>query len=196
MNNQAPRLSPLFRSDTQAGILARVLFNPDRSYTTADLSRAVGSSYATTHREVQRLVSLGLFRQEAVGRAIRVSADTSDPAFEHVLGLLRLSYGPTAVLPRVLGGVTGIIEAHIYGSWAARRLGEPGSPPRDIDVLVIGDPPRSAIHDAADAAESALGREVNIRIVSPEEWEAGEDLFIQTVRERPMQRLTLQAESE
>ncbi len=192
MNTSAPRLSPLFRSDTQADILARVLLNPDRSYTTAELARLTDTAYATTHREVQRLVKLGLFQPEQVGRATRVSANEHDPAYAHVVGLLRLSYGPAAVLPRVLAGIPGIHEAHIYGSWAARRNGEPGTPPGDIDVLVIGNPPRAAVNDAAAHAEHELGREVNVRTISSETWANGDDAFLRTIRARPLYRLDLE----
>lgn len=191
MNTTAPALSPLFRSDTQADILARVLLNPDRSFTAAELSRLTGTSYATVHREVQRLVELGLFGQETVGRAVRVSANTEDRSYEPVVALLRLSYGPTAILPRLLAGVPGIQEAYIYGSWAARRQGEPGTAPGDIDVLVVGDPPRVSLHAAATQAERELGRDVNIRTVSPKTWEQGDDLFVRTLRERPLVQLSL-----
>lgn len=192
MNTPAPRLSPLFRSDTQAEILARLILNSDRSYTTAELARIAGAPYATAHREVQRLVDAGLLTQEKVGRAIRLSANQSDPAFAPVGELLRLSYGPAVVVPQVLAGLAGIEEAYLYGSWAARRAGEKGSPPGDIDVLVVGNPDRGKVHDASAQAERVLGREVNIRLVSPKAWHEGVDLFVKTVRERPRIRLELQ----
>lgn len=191
MNVPAPRLSPLFRSDTQAEILARLLLNPDRRFTTADLARATGASYASAHREVQRLVGLGLLRQERVGQAVRLSANQADPAYGPLTELLRMSYGPSVVLPSVLAGIPGVEEAHIYGSWAARREGEPGSPPGDIDVLLVGDPPRSSVQDAAREAERRLGREVNVRVIAPSAWKAGDDLFLRTVRERPRIQLDL-----
>ncbi|MDR1264481.1 MAG: ArsR family transcriptional regulator [Propionibacteriaceae bacterium] len=192
MNTSAPRLAPLFRSDAQAEILARLLLNPDRGHTIAELARLVGASYASVHREVQRLLIIGLLAQERVGQAVRLSANQKDPAYGPLVELLRLSYGPTAVLPGLLAGVPGVEEAYIYGSWAARRAGEPGGPPGDIDVLVVGRPSRAAIHEAAQQAERVLGREVNLRLVTPEAWRAGEDLFLRTVRERPRVRLVLE----
>jgi predicted nucleotidyltransferase len=192
MNTTVAALSPLFRSDAQAEILARVLLNPDRGYTTAELSRLTGTAYATAHREVRRLVEFGLFRAEQVGRAVRVAANPDNRAYEPAVALLRPSYGPAAVLPRFLAGIAGVEEAYVYGSWAARRTGEPGTGPGDIDVLVIGDPPRAAIHEAAAAAERELGREVNVRVISRCAWDDGDDLFVRTVRERPLVRLDLE----
>lgn len=190
MNTAAPALAPLFRSDAQGEILARLLLNPDRAYSIAELGRITGTSYASTHREVQRLIRAGLLEEHRVGRHHQLRADTTSPAYRPLTELLLLTYGPATVIPRVLVGVPGINEVYIYGSWAARRTGEPGSPPGDVDVLVVGDPPRSAIYEAADEAEAALGREVSIRVVSAGTWAAATDPFIKTVRGRPLVALT------
>lgn len=194
MNTRAPELAPLFRSDSQGEILGRLLLNPDRAFTIAELSRVTGTSYASTHREVQRLIRAGLLNEKRVGRASQVTADTRSTAFAPLAELLRLTYGPATVIPQVLAGVSGIETAYIYGSWAARRSGEPGSPPGDVDVLVVGNPPRSAVHEAAEKAERALGREVNIRVVSTSAWTAAADPFIRTVKGRPLVALSLEGD--
>jgi predicted nucleotidyltransferase len=195
VNVAAPALSPFFRSGLQAELLARLLLNPDRAYTAAELARVVGGAYATVHREVGRLAAAGLVRQEQVGRAIRLRANTTDPAYGPASQLLRLSYGPGVVVPRELAGLDGIDEAYIYGSWAARRAGEAGDSPGDVDVLVVGDPDRVALDEAAERAEAALGREVNVRLVSPQAWREADSLFIRTVRDRPLVQLDLVAEA-
>lgn len=191
MNTSAPTLSPLFRSETQAEILAELLLNPDRGYTTAELARIVGAPYATVHREVARLVASGLLAERKVGRSIELTVDTKNQVYAPLAELLRLSYGPAVIISRVLQGVEGIEEAYIYGSWAARRAGEPGGAPRDIDVLVVGKPSRSQIADAAADAERELRREVNIRAISRDTWSNGTDLFVRTLQERPLTRLEL-----
>lgn len=98
-----------------------------------------------------------------------------------------LTYGPAAVLGDVLAGVRGVDEAYVYGSWAARYAGEPGPPPRDVDVLVVGDADEDDAFDAARAAEQRLGREVNIHRVPAKSWRApGRDPFLASVRSRPL----------
>jgi len=189
MNNSAPELSALFRSDSQGEILACVLLNPDQAFTIADLARMTGTSYASAHREAQRLVRVGVVTERRVGRHHQLSADSASPAYESLRQLLLLSYGPMTVIPRVLGTIEGIDDVYIYGSWAARRMGEPGSPPQDIDVLVVGDPPRRALHEAAEEAGRALGREVNIRAVSAASWASATDSFLRTLHTRPLVRL-------
>jgi predicted nucleotidyltransferase len=97
------------------------------------------------------------------------------------------------VLTDLLSGVAGVEQAYIYGSWAARYLGEPGQVPRDVDVLVVGAVDEDKLYDVAREAESRLGREVNIGAMSPQYWEAPDpaDSFMRHVRERPLVRLEL-----
>ena len=191
MNTRAPALSPLFRSDVQAHILARIFLNPDRGYTTAELARESQAPYATAHREVVRLIEAGLVSEDRVGQAKIVRANTANPITPPLSELLRLSYGPTVVVPRFLDGIAGIEEAYIYGSWAARLEGESGDAPGDVDVVVIGNPRRQAIEVAATSAEHELGREVNIRAVSRAMWASDTDLFVKTIKTRPLIRVHL-----
>ncbi len=94
---------------------------------------------------------------------------------------------PVPVLREVLSGIEGVDEAFIYGSWAARRAGESGEFPRDIDALVVGGAARRALADAAREASSRLGVEVNFARVPREEWEAAAPTpFLATVKARPM----------
>jgi predicted nucleotidyltransferase len=57
----------------------------------------------------------------------------------------------------MLATIDGVAEAYIYGSWAARYHGEPGSIPADVDVLVVG---TAALDDPDDVADQAQCRNV------------------------------------
>lgn len=190
VNASAPTLGPLFRSDAQGEILARLFLNPERSFTIAELARAAHTPYASAHREVTRIAQMGLATTEKRGQAVEVQARRDTPAFRPLAELLGLTYGPAVVIPNQLAGIVGIDEVYIYGSWAARREGEPGDTPGDIDVLIVGNPPRSAVYEAARTAGIALAREVNLRIVSATAWKAAdEDAFLRTLTSRPLVRL-------
>lgn len=191
MNTAAATLLPIFRSNLQADILAKALLNPDRSFTTADLARQAGADYATTHREVHRLLKAHILTSERLGQANLVRANTRLATYPPLADLLRVTYGPTAVLPAILAGIPDVDAAYIYGSWAARRSGEPGDEPADIDVLVIGDPQRNALYDASEAAEKVLNREVNIRAVTAESWNDAEEPLLRTIKSRPFIELDL-----
>ncbi len=78
----------------------------------------------------------------------------------------------------------------IYGSWAARYNGGPGPAPADVDVLVIGEPSRPDIYDAADRAEQRVGFPVNVTVSSPVRWAAASDALIQQIQSAPLVWIT------
>lgn len=193
MNIKAPTLAPLFRSDAQGEILAQLFLNSDREFTISELARIANTPYASAHREVARIIGMGLATSKKRGQAVDVQVRRDTPFFGPLVELLSLTYGPAVVIPREFQTIAGIDHAYIYGSWAARREGEVGDPPGDVDVLIVGNPARAQIHEAASKAGAALSREVNTRIVSSAAWEASDtDPFLRTLRERPLVSLDLQ----
>jgi len=74
----------------------------------------------------------------------------------------------------------------LFGSWAARYLGQPGRAPNDIDVLVIGSPDRDAVDDAAERVERAIGMPVQATVRSRSQWTAEHDSFVREVKSRPL----------
>ena len=76
--------------------------------------------------------------------------------------MIRAMSGPVPALTNLLRSQRGVREAYIFGSWAARRAGMSGPPPRDIDVLVVGDTPQRDLHTLGRLAGKELGQEVNI----------------------------------
>lgn len=141
---------------------------------------------------ISGLSRIPLASTEKRGQAVEVQVRRDTPAFRPLAELLTLSYGPAVVIPRHLAGIIGIDKAYIYGSWAARREGEPGDAPGDIDVLIVGNPSGSDVHEAARIAGTVLGREVNPRIVSLDSWESADvDPYLRTLRERPLVALEL-----
>ena len=187
VNTQASTLAPLFRSDAQGEILAQLFLNPDKAFTISDLARLASTPYASAHREVSRITKMGIVTARKRGQAVEVQVRRDTPFFEPLLALLKLTYGPAVIVPRYLEGIGGIDQAFIYGSWAARRQGETGDAPGDIDVLIVGNPPRAEVHEAATNAAAALSREVNTRIVSSSAWaDADVDPFLRTLHERPL----------
>lgn len=184
-----PVLTPLLRSDAQGELLALLFLHPDREYSLSDVARRVGLSVPAVHAEVGRLTASALLSERRLGQARLVRANPDNVLVRPLTELLELTYGPTVVLPEVLAGLGGVRDAFVYGSWAARRLGEPGPAPRDIDVVVVGSPSRAELAEAADAAGRRLHREVNITRISPVVWDAGDDPFVKTLAARPLVRL-------
>lgn len=161
------QLLPLLRSPLLGELLAWMYLHPDRTYSITDLARRFGASQSTISREADRLVATGLILEERRGNLRLLQASLDGPLARPLTELLTLTYGPASVLGELLATVDGVDEAYIYGSWAARHAGEPGPPPRDVDVLIVGDADDDDLFDAARTAERRLGREVNVHRVTP-----------------------------
>lgn len=195
MKAASPALLPLLRSQTQGDLLALLYLDPEHEYTISEAARRVGASFQTVHHEVGRLVQAGLLKDRRHGNNRLVRAVVDSPLSRPLTDLLAATYGPLPVLTAGLAAVPGVQRAFIYGSWAARHSGEPGPPPHDVDVLVVGNADVDDVDDVARAAEQRLGREVNIRRIRPEAWEqpATTDAFLTSVRTRPLVELDLDA---
>jgi hypothetical protein len=116
---------------------------------------------------------------------------TDSPVSRPLTDLLAVTYGPLPVLNDLLADVEGITHAFIYGSWAARYLGEAGPVPGDVDVLAVGTADPDDLDEIAQAAQGRLGRPVEIRRISSAAWAAPDpaDPFLASVRERPLVQL-------
>ncbi|HEV8565301.1 MAG TPA: ArsR family transcriptional regulator [Actinomycetota bacterium] len=178
---------PILRSRTQAALLTVLFMDPDREFAVSELAARVGTSLPTAAREVTRAERAGVLVAQRVGRSKLVKADTESYVFEPLRDLLLRSFGPVAVIAEEFSGIKGLDRIFIFGSWAARYLGQQGDPPRDIDVLAIGGPDRDDVNDAADRAERRLQRPVQVTLRSNERWnEPNTDEFLRQVRNRPL----------
>ncbi|GAB3871540.1 ArsR family transcriptional regulator [Kibdelosporangium lantanae] len=192
----SPSLLPLLRSRLQGELLALVLLHPDREYGLTELAQEFGVSVTTVLREVVRLTEAGIVEDRRFGRNRLVKARTDTPLYRPLTELIAVTFGPVPLLTEALSQLPGVDEAYIYGSWAARYNGEPGPPPGDVDVLVVGSPDADALFDLAERVSRQLGREVNVHRIAPESWAASTtDPFITSVRERPLTQLNLDQEA-
>jgi predicted nucleotidyltransferase len=176
---------PIFRSAAQGRILAWLLLSPDREQPIATLVPVAGVAQPNVLREVNRLVEAGLLRERRAGNTRLVAANTSSPYYQPLVQILGRAYGPASVVPDELAEVAGIERAVIVGSWAQRFQGEPGPPPNDVDVVVVGRPNGRALRRANARLEERLGVPVQITVVTPEEWDERRSGFLQEVQDRP-----------
>lgn len=186
MKNLPPQLTPFVRSDAVGAILAETLGHPGDEVSLAQLGRRTGVSGPVVHREVGRLVDGDVLRDRPEGRNRMVRANTEHPLFSLMRDLIAATYGPVPVLRELFKDVRDVEQLLIYGSWAARRAGESGAFPNDIDVLVVGDVPRRMLSRIASEASDQLDVPVNVTRISGDDWVAeGAVPFVTTVRSRP-----------
>lgn len=186
MKVPVPSLAPILRSDTQGRILARLFADPAKSYNLTELVEWAGSSMPTVQREVGRAERAGIVTSQKIGPTRLVRANPNHPLFAPLNQIVAATYGPPTAIAREFAGIDGTEAVAVFGSWAARYLGQPGRAPNDIDVLVIGSPNRDEVDDAAERAERAIGLPVQVTIRSRAQWTSARDTFIQEVKNRPL----------
>ena len=183
MRTEAPLLAPIFRSDGQARLLSTLLLTGDELSIT-DLAKRAGLAYPTAHREVARLVDAGILSERQVGRTRLIRANGESPLVDPLREILTVATGPVVMLAEELARIDGIESAFLYGSFAARMLGDAGPAPHDIDVMVLGQPDVDAVYEACARIEAAVHRPVNPTILTPEEF-AAPSAFLDNVRSGP-----------
>lgn len=158
-----------------------LLLHPDQEYGVSDLAARLGVPLSTLHREVVRLDQAGLITSRTLGRTRLVRANTSHPATSALTRLLEVTFGPREIIAQEFA-IPGAEQVVIFGSWAARYAGEPGPPPHDIDVLVVGKVDRADLYEAADRGQARLGIEVNPVVRSTKQWDDPSDALVAQIR--------------
>jgi DNA-binding transcriptional ArsR family regulator len=146
-----------------------------------DVAKRAGLAYPTAHREVSRLLDSGILSERQMGRARLIRANAESPLVGPLREILTVVTGPVVMLAEELARIDGIEAAFLYGSFAARLLGEAGPAPHDIDLMVVGAPDVDAVYEACTRVESAVHRPVNPTILSLKEFAASSG-FLDTVR--------------
>jgi DNA-binding transcriptional ArsR family regulator len=185
MRSAAPPLLPIFRSRLQADILAALLLDTEAELSMTDLAERFDAPLSTVHGEVSRLTEAGLLQRRNVGRSALVRADTRNRLVEPLTELLLLSWGPMQVVAAEFAPLPDTERVLIFGSWAARYAGESGPAPHDLDVLVVGEPTRESVYDAADRAQQRVGMPVNPVIRTAGAWHAAEDPLVKQIKASP-----------
>jgi predicted nucleotidyltransferase len=173
-------------------VLAAAYLSPGREYSVTELARLASASLKATAQEVDRLVTAGLLDDRRSGNQRLVRRAAPSRIVTPLTDLLAATYGPLPVLTEELAGLSGVEQAYIYGSWASRHAGEPGPPPDDVDLLVIGDPSLDDLDAVAERASARLHRAVNIRRLQLDYWMSPPptDTFVAALKARPLVAIT------
>lgn len=183
----APSLLPILRSQQQAKLLALILGDAKHEASLTDLAARLSMPVSSVHREIERAEATGLVESRKIGNTRLVRANTNSPYYTGLADVLVKAFGPPLVLGDTLSPIVGITAAYIYGSWAARLVGEEGERPvGDIDLLVLGSPDRDALYAALSTAEQQLGRPVQVTIRPPDWLANGTGNFHATVTQHPL----------
>ncbi len=193
MSRSAPALAPLFRSDQQLRILSVLFAQSADEVSIGELADRAKVAQATASREVARLADHGLVITRSLGRNTLVSANWHLPWATDLRSILVQTVGVLGRLADALGEIHGTEEAFVFGSWAERYTGEPGPPPRDVDVIVIGSAALRTVRRACRTVEEELRIDVNPVVVDRSRWDAEQpEPFIAQLKNRPLVPIPLE----
>lgn len=181
----ASSLADLLFKDYRRKVLGLLLLRPDQSYHVREIARLTNTVPGTLHRELSQLAEAGILTKQVTGNQVSYQANRQCVIFDELAAILRKTTGIAEVLAQHLAPLATSIEvALVYGSIASGKATS-GS---DIDLLIIGNIGFSEAVNVLHAAEGELGREINPKIFTRDEWENArnqEVVFVREVMERP-----------
>jgi predicted nucleotidyltransferase len=132
-----------------------------------EIARITGKPANTVYRELATLAKSGLLIRRAQGNQVHYEANTQNPIYEELRGILKKTTGVVDVLRFALEPVAKRIKlAFIYGSVASGKE----SARSDIDLLLVGDIKFAELVNILGPAEEALRREVSPHVYGEREF--------------------------
>ena len=197
VSRSAPALVPLFRSDQQLRILGVLFTAAGDEFTIGELAERAEVAQATVSREIARLEEHGLVVTRAMGRNKLARPNWDLPWARELQSILVQTVGVLGRLGEALSGLQGVDEAFVFGSWAARYQGEPGPPPHDVDVVIVGDAALRTVRRAVRDVEQDLRIEINPTVTNRDRWDAEDrDPFTSQIRDQPLVPIRLEDSSD
>lgn len=194
MRTAAPPLAGVFRGDMQFALLGELAADAGDGLSITDLADRTGAHYSSVHREVERLLELGVVTERRVGRSRLVRLADDAPWLRPLRQLLMMTYGPLPILRDALAGHPYVVHAEVFGSWARRFAGEPGPAPRDVDLLVVFDPEHEAfpeedtleLFQVIGEANGQVGAaNVQATVIPVDEWFEHESALLARIADEP-----------
>lgn len=151
-------------------VLGTTLLQPERSFTLRELLRLADSGRGSAQKQVDRLVEVGVLREEPRrGRQRSIRANPEFVLYPELLSIARKSFAVVEPLKEALAPFAeNIASAFVFGSVA--KDSDTGR--SDIDLMVIGRVSLLELSKALQATEQSLLRPVNFSLYDPEEWAA------------------------
>ena len=175
----------LFPASYRRRVLCLLLLHPERALHVREIARLTGTAPGTLNKELNKLYGAGLLVQERVGNQVRYAANRASPIHAELTGILRKTIGLADVLADALApSAQSITVAFVFGSMA-RAAETAGS---DVDVMLIGPLSFGDAVGLLYPVQAMLGREINPKVFSADEWRArlkARDPFIREVLAQP-----------
>src|SRR3954453_831127 len=104
----SPSILPLLRSETQAGLLEKLIGRPEQDYTVRELAEMLGVTEMSVRRELDRMRKAGIVDHEMIGRQGVYRASTGSPLFAPLRDLVERAVGVEPLLTEALEALPGL----------------------------------------------------------------------------------------
>ena len=161
-------LEGLLGSRTRARLLVAFATNPREEYYARQLIQRTRLSETAVRYELSRLTRRGFLTSRKQGQEKLYRANDRHPLFPELKQMVYKTAGLGEVLRQAIETVPGVTAAFIYGSVAkgTERVTS------DIDLFILGTADRPKLGKALREAEDRVGREINLTMMSVDEWRA------------------------
>ena len=173
-------------SNVQQRVLGLIFGQPDRSFYTSEILRAVQSGTGAVERELARLQRSGLITVKRIGNQKHYQANRASPVYPELFGIVQKTVGLVGPIADSLRAYANTVKAaFVFGS-VAKGTQHAGS---DIDLMVIGENlDYPDLYSTIHVAEAKLHRKVDPLFLSYSDWtkkRAEHDSFVQKISEQP-----------
>lgn len=179
------QLSDALFTKTQQQVLGLLYGQPQRSFYTNEILRLSGMGVATIKRELDSLLAVGVLQMTKVGNQHHYQANPECVVYAELIGIVKKTVGLVDAIREVLLPLSDEIGwAFVFGSMASGKENTAS----DIDLMIIGDLGNVDAVAALYPVQQILGREINPKIFSRQDWHRAlksNDMFAREIMEKP-----------
>lgn len=179
-------LADLLFKQYRRRVLGLLLLHPDQGYHVREIARLTATVPGTLHKELRKLAEAGILSKTQTSSQVSYQANRDCIIYEELASILRKTSGLADVLSNSLAELHNkIAVAAVFGSIASGKATQAS----DIDLLLIGELSFSEAVTQLYPAQEALGREINPKLYTQQEWtdaKAEGTAFIHELMSKPL----------
>lgn len=172
------------KSKTRSKLLSYFFTNPDSRLYLREIAAILKEDPGNLSKELSRLEKEGIFGAEQRGNQKYFSLNKHYPLYKELESIISKTVGLEGVLKQLLGKISGIKVAFVYGSFA--KGAQNGN--SDVDLALIGLIDEDELIKELGNIEKLLSREINYTLYSQNDWERMKkmkDTFTNNILDEP-----------
>lgn len=178
-------ISDALFSKTQQKVFGLLYGRPDKTFYLNEIVRLANIGKGTVKRVLEKMLAARLVTVIRIGNQSHYQANAACPIYNELIAIVRKTSGLVDVLIQALAPLNEKIQqAFVFGSMASGQENSSS----DVDLLLVGDVSYSEVVKALYPAQEVVGREINPKVFSEEEWNQmsiNKDAFVKELQAKP-----------